>query len=138
MRRRSFAALAGIASVAGFFFVAQAVAASGDVQVAQAESDEAQFDALFSEGTAIYGEYCAGCHGAEGGGGAGPPFAGSDYPASNRALVGSILAGFVDHGMPAFADVLDDREIAAVSTYIRNAWGNDFGITTESYVAGQR
>lgn len=139
MRRPTLAALAGIASATGIFFAAQAVAASGDVQIAQADPDDALLlEALSDEGERIYENRCASCHGDGGEGGAGPPFAGSEYPASNRAMVGSILGGFEDHGMPAFASILDDREVAAVSTYIRNAWGNDFGITTESFVSSQR
>ena len=29
------------------------------------------------------------------------------------------------YGMPAFGQVLDDGDIAAVLTYVRGAWGND-------------
>jgi mono/diheme cytochrome c family protein len=29
--------------------------------------------------------------------------------------------------MPAFADKLDDAEVAQLTTYIRNAWGNRGG-----------
>jgi mono/diheme cytochrome c family protein len=28
------------------------------------------------------------------------------------------------YGMPPFRQILDDREVAAVLTYIRQAWGN--------------
>jgi mono/diheme cytochrome c family protein len=39
--------------------------------------------------------------------------------------------------MPAF-DTLTDRQIAAVATYIRNSFGNSYGIATEDEVAGFR
>jgi mono/diheme cytochrome c family protein len=43
-----------------------------------------------------------------------------------------------EHGMPPFRDVLNDRKIAAIATYIRNAWGNTYGIVTPADVAGLR
>jgi len=39
--------------------------------------------------------------------------------------------------MPAFPN-LTDREIAAVATYIRNSWGNEYGIAREASVAFAR
>jgi mono/diheme cytochrome c family protein len=35
------------------------------------------------------------------------------------------------YGMPPFAQSLSDADIAAVVTYIRNAWGNRGGPVTE-------
>ena len=40
--------------------------------------------------------------------------------------------------MPAWGPVMDDREIAVVATYIRNSWGNGFGIVAESAVTIRR
>lgn len=37
--------------------------------------------------------------------------------------------------MPAFKDRLSDEEIAAVATYIRTSWGNDFGPVSSTRVA---
>jgi mono/diheme cytochrome c family protein len=95
-------------------------------------------DALVIEhGRAIYVERCRDCHGDAGEGRA------NVYPAlaGNRAVVlaspaNSIRAvlngGFPPgtagnprpFGMPPFAPFLSDGDVAAVVTYIRNAWGN--------------
>ncbi len=39
--------------------------------------------------------------------------------------------------MPAFGH-LSNREIAALGTYVRNTWGNAFGVVTEADVAAAR
>jgi mono/diheme cytochrome c family protein len=54
------------------------------------------------------------------------------------ALIAQILVGMEEHGMPPFRDALNDRQIAAISTYVRNTWGNTFGIVTPAEVAAQR
>ncbi len=40
--------------------------------------------------------------------------------------------------MEEFQYLLDDDEVAAVATYIRNSWGNRAGAVTPDQVAGQR
>jgi mono/diheme cytochrome c family protein len=40
--------------------------------------------------------------------------------------------------MPAFGDELDDEEIAAVVSYIRNTWGNDAGVVDPAAVEALR
>jgi mono/diheme cytochrome c family protein len=40
--------------------------------------------------------------------------------------------------MPAFGDRFSDREIAAVGTYVRNAWTNEFGAISEEEVSALR
>ncbi len=40
--------------------------------------------------------------------------------------------------MPGFGGQLDDQKVAAVATYIRNSWGNDFGPVTPAEVAAKR
>ena len=88
-------------------------------------------------GARLYEAQCAQCHGKQGEGQA------DAYPAlaGNRAvqmtpshnLVLSVLQGGYGpstqgrpqpHGMPPFQLVLSDAELAAVLSYIRNAWGN--------------
>lgn len=120
-------AVAGAAVLAvGAFALAPALA--------QAEPD---MDALMAAGAEAYEDNCAGCHGAEGGGGAGPALAGNTSLSSGRGVVAQILAGAAQ-GMPPFADALDDNEIAAIATFIRNSWGNAFGIVVPATVANQR
>ncbi len=40
--------------------------------------------------------------------------------------------------MEEFQYLLDDDEVAAVATYIRNSWGNRAGVVTPDQVASQR
>ncbi len=91
----------------------------------------------------LYEQHCAQCHGDKGQGVA------NAYPAlaGNRAvtmsstenLVQMVLAGGYPpatagnprpFGMPPFVLVLDDSEVAAVITHIRNSWGNQASATT--------
>jgi mono/diheme cytochrome c family protein len=88
-------------------------------------------------GAAIYADECAGCHAANGKGAAGlfpslngTPVVQQTDPAS---LLHVVLRGArsaatdgapTGAAMPQFAWVLNDDEVAAVLTYIRNAWGN--------------
>jgi mono/diheme cytochrome c family protein len=88
-------------------------------------------------GRKIYTQQCAVCHGDEGKGQ--PPI----YPplAGNQSIVMSSPVNSVrmvlnggyppgtaknprPHGMPPFAHLLNDEEVASVVTYIRVAWGN--------------
>jgi mono/diheme cytochrome c family protein len=79
---------------------------------------------------------CFACHGEMGYGGAGPTFRGDKLLAAGDYVVGQILIG---RGiMPSYAHKLDDREIAAVATYVRNSWGNKFGSVMPDQVAKAR
>lgn len=40
--------------------------------------------------------------------------------------------------MPAWGDVLDNREIAAVITHVRQSWGNEYGEVTSEEVEAVR
>ncbi len=92
-------------------------------------------------GARLYGDHCAGCHGDTGEGGAPangplvvPALAGNRIvtmePPANlvRAIaLGGFGAATVanprPYGMPPFAQVLNDEQIAAVATYLRSSWG---------------
>lgn len=102
-------------------------------------------------GEAIYRDRCAKCHGASGRGGmfSGPPVAGSAivqarHPASlvNVILFGPTLAKGVSYGawetMPAYADLLTDEEVAALSNSLRHQWGNRGAPLTAADVRQQR
>ncbi|WBS05879.1 cytochrome c [Pseudoduganella sp. SL102] len=95
---------------------------------------------MFSEGRRIYADKCASCHGAEGKGKLPhyPPLANNQSIIMTSAVnpVRMVLNGGyppgtkknpMPYGMPPFAHELSDGEIAAVVTYIRNAWGNRAG-----------
>ena len=98
-------------------------------------------EAVMTAGRKLYDHHCADCHGADG---RGTSIAGQPaYPplAGNRALtmldpVNAIRivlnGGFPPatsgnprpFGMPPYSPQLDDAEVAAVVTYVRNSWGN--------------
>jgi mono/diheme cytochrome c family protein len=92
---------------------------------------------MLKRGATVYKDNCAECHGDNGEGAvnAYPPLAG------NRAVTMSVAAnairavlsgGFLPatagnprpYGMPPFAHVLSDEDIAAVLSYVRASWGN--------------
>jgi mono/diheme cytochrome c family protein len=79
---------------------------------------------------------CFACHGQLGYGGAGPGFRGDKMLAAPDYVVARILLG--GGIMPGFGEVLSDQEIAAVATYIRTTWGNDFGSVDPKQVAKAR
>ena len=128
MKKLSILAPAGVV-------VACAIAAFPSLSIAQADSELA---AAIAAGQEVFETNCQGCHGDEGQGGAGPALAGNDVLSSARAVAAQILNGNEEHGMPAFMDILDDDEVAAVGTYIRNSWGNAFGLMVAETVAAQR
>jgi mono/diheme cytochrome c family protein len=88
-------------------------------------------------GEQVYAQSCADCHGKQGQGaeGAYPALAGNRAVtmASHVNTVQAILSGGFapataghprPYGMPPFRTLLTDTEIAAVSSYIRQSWGN--------------
>lgn len=82
---------------------------------------------LMSEGERIYQHSCARCHHGDG----------SGYRNLFPALAGNPIVTLHDPipviqvihdgrgSMPAFRGQLTSEEVAAVATYIRNAWGNE-------------
>jgi len=96
--------------------------------------------AVLGRGAKLYETHCADCHGADGRGAAPafPPLAGNPSvtlgPATNviqalsRGGFAPVTAGHPQpYGMPPFAGVLDEAELAAVATYVRQSWGNEAG-----------
>ncbi|HEY0146253.1 MAG TPA: cytochrome c [Methylovirgula sp.] len=92
---------------------------------------------LMSLGKTVYDSRCASCHGAEGAGKPPnyPPLAGNQSIEMESAVnpIRMVLnGGFppgtrgnpLPYGMPPFAQILSDDEVAAVVTYIRQSWGN--------------
>ncbi|MDB5404661.1 MAG: cytochrome c family protein [Rhodopila sp.] len=94
-------------------------------------------DAAMKVGGAIYTDECSACHAPAGTGVGGliPALAGSASVQSREAtsLLHVLLRGTRSVGtqgaptapaMPPFGWLLTDDEVAAVTTYVRNAWGN--------------
>jgi mono/diheme cytochrome c family protein len=107
--------------------------------------------AVLERGGKLYGQHCAQCHGDDGQGvrGAYPPLTG------NRAITLPVTANLVQvvlyggfppatrgnprpFGMPPFAHVLSDADVADVITYIRASWDNKAAPVTELAVGQQR
>jgi len=83
---------------------------------------------LAAEGQVVFGTSCVSCHDAEGGSGSAPALSGHPSMGARDHIVRQILRGNLEKGMPAFAATLSDRQVAAVATYIRNAWDNAHGV----------
>lgn len=76
-------------------------------------------------GQEIYSMYCAACHGNNGsGGGGGPAVASGTNIGNTNYVLGQIVHGGAE--MPTFGAILDDEQVAAVSTYVRNSFGNSY------------
>ena len=98
-----------------------------------AESNIADVTAL---GAPKYAETCAMCHGPAGQGNAGAVLAGNEKLADPDFVATTLVHGF--GYMPAFGDQLSDNDISEIGTYIRNNWGNDFGVLTTEEVQNNR
>lgn len=108
------------------------------------------FDPI-ARGERVFSQQCAQCHQASGQGvpGVYPPLDGASWVVDNRVMPTAILLnglmgeievqGNVYSGnMPAFGGLLSDRDLGAVLTYVRQAWGNGAGPITEEQVAEAR
>lgn len=87
-------------------------------------------DAAMKEGEAVYTARCAACHQVNGEGL--PPM----FPALKGSAMATTKTRLGEHidivvagknAMPAWKAILTPREMAAVVTYERNAWGNSTG-----------
>ena len=108
------------------------------------ESAKAETMAL---GDKVYRQWCIDCHGEAGQGapGAYPALAGnrSVVMASHVNAVQAILAGGFapatagnpqPYGMPPFRTLLNDAEVAAVTSFVRQSWGNRANAVTPQAV----
>jgi mono/diheme cytochrome c family protein len=95
---------------------------------------------VLAVGERLYGQHCADCHGQQGEGRAGayPPLADNrvvtmDDPTNAlQAIVGGGFAPATPghphpYGMPPFRTLLDDTQIAAVASFMRQRWGHAAG-----------
>lgn len=122
----------------------RALPRTGSTSAASSRSEPAPPDVLMALGGKIYEQHCKQCHGAaaEGAPGAYPPLAG------NRAVTMAVPANLVrivlnggylpstagnprPHGMPPFGYLLSDRDVAAVTTYVRRSFGNRAAAVSE-------
>lgn len=85
-------------------------------------------DDLMSEGKKVYNAACAACHMPNGEGlkGVFPALKGSQIATEDmQAHLDIVVNGKAGTAMQAFGKMLSLRELAAVITYERNAWGNN-------------
>lgn len=107
--------------------------------------------AVLDRGGKLYEQHCASCHGDVGQGvpDAYPPLAGNravTMPATANLVQVVLHGGYPPatrgnprpFGMPPFATVLPDADLAAVITYMRASWGNRAAPVSEFDVAQQR
>jgi cytochrome c553 len=102
-------------------------------------------------GAKVYRDRCAQCHGDKGEGVAGayPALAGNravNLPVSANLVQVVLGGGFAPatsgnpkpFGMPPYATILGDEDVAAVISHIRMSWGNHSGAVSELDVSTQR
>jgi mono/diheme cytochrome c family protein len=95
-------------------------------------------------GAELYKQHCAACHGEQGQGVAGiyPTLLGSRVVTMESAsnllqiiLRGGFAPATADKprpfGMPPFASELNERELAAIASFLRSSWGHQAGEVSE-------
>lgn len=137
--RQRYLALLGLVTVALVILILPSL---GGAQDATPGAEAPAAAALIEQGEALYNRTCLACHQA---GGAGVTDVSFGYP----ALAGNVLVTLDDPtvlvqtlisgraGMPNFRG-LSDEEIAAVTSYVRQAWGNTAGPVDPALVAEVR
>ena len=120
------------------------------VELSDEERESQRLERKYDSGKKIFSLRCASCHQSNGLGIATqyPPLAGSEWVSANPALItkiilkglkGEITVKGEKYGTSAAVNMaavpIDDREIANVVTYVRQAWGNDYGEMTTDEVA---
>lgn len=106
--------------------VSAAAGAAGAADVPQMSSG---YTFTQKDGKALYAASCQGCHMAQGEGarGAGfyPKLAGNPLVQSPEYIVHRVANGY--KGMPAFAGMMSDEQIAAVASYVSQTFGKRDG-----------
>lgn len=124
---------------------------NGETEASAPPRSTPQTEQFLRTGAELYEKHCVECHKADGRGE--PPA----YPAlaGNRALtlaspvnpIRAVLHGGYPpstqgnpqpYGMPPFSALLNDEEIAAVVSYVRNSWGNQGALVSGGQVNNYR
>ena len=120
------------------------------VELTEEEKEAVRFERKMQSGKKTFALRCASCHQPNGLGIANqyPPLAGSEWVTANPELItkiilkglkGEIVVKGEKYGTSAAVNMvavdINDREIANVSTYVRNAWGNEASELTEDQVS---
>jgi cytochrome c551 len=106
----------------------------------QCSTGDPKYKLYYIEGQKLYAAHCSNCHQSDGQGlrKVYPPLAGSDYMSRNYDQVlcgmkygmqGEITVNGVMYRQPMpGVRSLNELEIAEISTYIYNSWGNEKGL----------
>ena len=123
----------GLGMAVGLIALIIAFSVSATAQDAPKKID----DVSATSGAQVYKQArCFACHGEQGFGGVGPKFRQDHFLAIGDYVIAQILIG---RGiMPSFAETLNDEQIAAVASYIRGSWGNNYGDVKANEVAATR
>ncbi len=123
------------------------------VELTEEEREALRLERKVDSGKKVFAVRCASCHQANGQGIAGqyPPLAGSKWVTSDPGLItniilkglkGEIIVKGETYGTSAAVNMaavpISDREIANVTTYVRQAWGNEAPEILESEVSAFR
>jgi glucose/arabinose dehydrogenase len=113
-RRRGRGAGPGTAISRGVLFVLGAIGLALTVLAGRTEAGERPAP------TQTYAAYCSECHGAALEGGRGPPLLGARWlgAEARASLLRAVRAGVPERGMPAWADVLDERTVDELVEFI--------------------
>ena len=105
--------------------------------------------ALLAQGKSVYAQNCLTCHQADGLGvdGLNPPLVKTDYVLGNKTRLTNVLlnglqgveiGGEAYHNVMPAQESLTDAQIAAVLTYVRNAFGNKASAVSPAEVKAVR
>ena len=123
------------------------------VELSDEEFETQRLQRKYDSGKKIFAKRCASCHQLNGLGIATqyPPLAGSEWVSADpdliikvilKGLKGEILVKGEKYGTSPAVNMaaveINDNEIAKVSTYVRQAWGNDYSEVKEDQVARVR
>lgn len=89
---------------------------------------------ILEAGEGLFRANCRQCHGSRGT--AGVPLKENAKLEDAYYLTGTILTG--PGYMTGFAEHLDDGRIAAIASFVRSSWGNDYGAVLPQDVADMR
>lgn len=124
-----------------------------EVELTEEQREALRLERKVDSGKKVFAVRCASCHQANGLGIAGqyPPLAGSKWVTSDPGLItniilkglkGEIVVKGETYGTSAAVNMaavpISDREIANVTTYVRQAWGNEAPEILESEVSAFR
>lgn len=113
---------------------APASSEAGEAGAANANSEVSA--ETMTQGGELFAANCAVCHGPNGEGDVGPALGDPARVEVESEVIRQVLRGSMY--MPAFGQKLEDEQIAVVITFVRNSFGNAYGLTTPEEVTERR